>query len=138
MNKNKCDLDVMCGMYKMPLDSKWSDSVKAYHITRKANIGSIKENGLKAQRCDAVRNADSRRSAVYLFAAKADAYDKNIRSFLFGAETDLLVLEIRIPASGFQNMIEDGLFNASCICSDNSYPFGIQYTADIPADWIVG
>jgi hypothetical protein len=132
----KYDLDVMCGMYKMPLDGEWDEHVTAYHITRKSNIDSIRRNGIKATQCKATTYGDARISAVYLFAAKQDAFDKEIRAFLFGDAQDLAVVKVTVDKSHYHMMRDDGLFNASCGCSDGSYPFAIQYLDDIPADWI--
>lgn len=134
----KYDLDVLCGIYRMPLEeSAWSESVTAYHITRKANIESIRRTGISAKECQATLYGNSRISAVYLMACKADANDENVRQFLFGDERDLTVVKVRIPRKAYHLMRDDGLFNMSCLCKDGSYPTAIQFTGDIPADWII-
>ena len=136
MDKYKCDLDVMCGHYKQPLDGKWAEVITAYHITPVGNIPSILEKGLLAQECIATRDGVDRRKAGYLFAAKVDAYDQEIRKFQFGGAENLAVLKVTVPYNAFINLRDDGLFNVSCICADDSYPTAIMYTDDIPANWI--
>jgi hypothetical protein len=136
MDQYKCDFDVMCGFYQQPLDGKWAEHVTAYHITQAENVSSILENGLIAKECKATRYGDHRRKAVYLFAAKGDAYDQQIRKFLFDNQNDLAVVKVTVPYSAFINFHDDGLFNMSCECSDGSYPTAIQYTENIPANWI--
>ncbi len=110
-------------------------AVYAYHVTPTANVESIKADGITARSCVATRDGDARRPAVYLLANRNDAYDSNIRSFLFDAH-DLAVIRVRIPSNEFDNLHVDGIFNMSCQCSDGSYPSGIQYTGSIPASWI--
>lgn len=136
MDKYECNLDVMCGFYRQPLDGKWVEYVTAYHITQAENIPSILENGLIAKECQATHYGDCRRKAIYLFATEMDIYDHNIHNFLFGDSTDLAVIKVTIPYESFINLHEDGLFNMSCERSDGSYPTAIQYTDDIPASWI--
>jgi hypothetical protein len=136
MNKNNCDLDVMCGLYNQPIDGQWAPRVIAYHITPTANVESIRRHGLKAKECQAYTSStDSRSKAVYLLASETDANDPNVRAFLFDA-TDLTVLTVSIPSAAFEHLRYDGTFNISCICSDGAYPSGIKFTADIPAGWI--
>ncbi len=135
MDRDKCDLDVMCGFYGQPL-GKWAEYVTAYHVTPAKNVPAILENGLVAKECIATRYGDYRRKAVYLFAAKVDAYDQQIRKFLFDSSDELAVVKVTIPFSAFINFHDDGLFNVSCECSDGSYPTAIQYTDNIPANWI--
>lgn len=130
------DLTVFCSMYNLPVDAgRWPAHVTAYHLTLAENVKSIRENGLTAKPCEATRYGDSRQSAVYLLAAKVDTKDSNIRDFLFD-DSNIEVIEVRIPRSAFSSLREDGLFNVSCICTDGSYPTGMQYTNDIPAEWI--
>lgn len=107
-----------------------------YHITRKANTESILRDGLKAKACQATHFGECRTEAVYLFAARVDAYDNNLRRFLFGAETDLAVLEVTIPRQEFDKLVYDGLFNMSAAYDDDSYPTAVQFRGDIPASWI--
>lgn len=136
LQKHECDLGVMCGFYGQPLDGKWADSVTAYHITPTKNVQPILETGLVAKECKPTLFGDYRPRAVYLFAARADAYDRQVREFLFDDIDSLSVLKITIPSNAFINMRYDGLFNMACICSDGSYPTAIRYTDNIPAGWI--
>lgn len=137
MDKNKCDLGVMCGFFRMPVDGEWSKSVTAYHVTHKSNVESILSKGLIAKPCHATVYGEARTPAVYLFAAKADTTDKNIRNFLFGDEQDdLVVIKVTIPYNSFDKIYHDGLFAMSCICDDSSYPSSIQFVDDIPAAWL--
>jgi len=135
-NENEYDLDVICGMYQIPIDGIWPDEVIAYHITHIDNIQSILDEGLRAKECKATMRGGYRQSAIYLFASQRDAHDAQIRKFLFGDADDLIVLRITIPQAYFHRMRNDGLFNMSCICSNGSYPFGTQYLGDIPPNWI--
>ncbi len=136
LQKHECDLDVMCGFYGQPLDGEWADSVTAYHITQTKNVPSILETGLVAKECKATPFGDYRPCAVYLFAARVDAYDRQVREFLFDDIDSLSVLKVTIPSNAFINIRNDGLFNMSCMCSDGSYPTAIRYTDNIPAGWI--
>jgi hypothetical protein len=136
MDQYKCDLDVMCGFYRQPLDGRWAQSVTAYHVTRAENIPSILANGLTASECIATTFGNYRRKAVYLFAAKVDAYDQQLRKILFGNTDGLAVVKVTIPYDAYINISEDGIFNISCICSDGSYPTAVQYLDNIPASWI--
>lgn len=131
------DLTVFCDMYQLPIDENyWPSYVTAYHLTPSKNVESILNSGLTAKPCKATRYGESRQDAVYLLAAKVDTHDSNIRDFLFD-DSEISVVEIRIPQDAFGSMRTDGLFNMSCICTDGSCPTGMQYTNDIPADWIV-
>lgn len=131
------DFDVMCNMYKLsPEPNSWPSHVTAYHLTPISNVESILTNGLTAKSCKATHNGEARTAAVYLFAHKNDTRDANIRDFLFDEVTEIAVLEIKIPRNAFENLQNDGLFNMSCICVDGSFPFGVQYIDDIPAEWI--
>lgn len=131
------DLDVMCGMYKLsPEPHSWPSHITAYHLTPIGNVESILANGLTAKPCKATTYGEARTAAVYLFAHKNDTSDANIRDFLFDEGVEVGVLEIKIPSSAFDKLQTDGLFNMSCICEDGSYPFGMQYIDNIPAEWI--
>jgi hypothetical protein len=136
MDRNKCNLDVMCGYYNQPMDGEWSKSIIAYHITKSEHVASILENGLIAKECQATNYGEFRNKAVYLFASKADAYDKNIMDFLFGVADRLAIMEVSIPYDAYINLRDDGVFNMSCICSNGSYPTAVQYIDNIPSDWI--
>jgi hypothetical protein len=131
-----CDFTVLHLIYQMPMSGELPAHVYAYHITPAKNVESILDGGLKAKSCVAATFGEGRRPAVYLLACKADAYDSDVRAFLFGASADLAVLRVRLPQDAYEMMREDGLFNISCICSDGTYPTGIQFTGDIPAGWI--
>lgn len=127
--------DDIINLYKM---SEYTPPahVTAYHVTRKSCLKSIKRSGLTAQPCKATTYGDSRVSAVYLFAYRQDAYDDDLRAYLFGDEGNLEVVTVTIPRSHFDKMHYDGLFNMSAICKDGSYPTAIQYRDHIPASWI--
>ena len=112
-----------------------SENVKAYHVTTGNNVESILANGLIAKPCKATQYGDDRLDAVYMFAVRRDAYDTELRNFLFD-ETDLVVIEITIPEQHHENLREDGWFNMSAICSDGTYPTAMQYLGNIPAEWI--
>lgn len=130
------DLTVLCDMYRFsPEPHSWPAYVIAYHLTPASNVESIMANGLTAKQTRATERGEHRIAAVYLIAHKGDAYDANVRKFLLN-ETDIIVLRIKIPQNEFGKMREDGLFNMSCICEDGSYPTGIQYVDNIPAEWI--
>jgi hypothetical protein len=136
MDKNKCDLDVMINLYKMPIDGNWRKTIVAYHITLTENLQSILQNGLKSNLCIATRDNNYRASAVYLFAYKCDAFDNNIRKFLFGNQKDLTILKITIPDSYYEKLKYDGLFNMSCKCEDDTYSTAIYFRDNIPVNWI--
>lgn len=127
------DWNIFNGFYKV---ERLPRSVVAYHITRRGNLHSVMAGGLLSAPCVATANGADRAPAVYLFASRSDAYDQNIRCFLFGKEDGLVVLRIEIPQSHFQHLAEDGLFNASVECCDGSWPTAMKFTADIPAEWI--
>ena len=136
MDKKNCDLDVIHGLYRQSLDGQWSEHVVAYHITQKQNVSSIIETGLLARPCRATERGEDRNPAVYLFASRRDAYDSRIRDFLFDDPSNTAVIKVKIPFSAYDKLHYDGLFNMSCICSDGSYPTGVRFADDIPADWI--
>lgn len=129
------DYTVLCDMYRLSPDNLPA-SVIAYHVTPATNIDSILSNGLTAKACKATRYGDVRIEAVYLFAHRGDAYDPDVRAFLFG-DVAVTVVKVEIPRSEFGKLREDGLFNMSCVCRDGSYPTGIQFRGSIPATWIV-
>lgn len=130
------DYTVICDMYNLSTEPQsWPSHVAAYHLTPVANVESILANGLTAKPCKATRYGDSRRSAVYLLAWKSDTEDGNVRRFLFG-DAEVAVLEVRIPRSEFAKLCEDGLFNMSCQTAGGYAPTGMQYTDNIPAEWI--
>ena len=139
----KYDLDVMLNMYGLSINgiydaTKWgAKAVYAWHITPSDNVPDIKTDGLHAKPCKGSQYATDRPSAVYLFASKSDAFDTCLRDHLFGDTDKLSVVKVRIPATHFQYLREDGLFNISFFASDRSMPFGVQYQDDIPADWIL-
>ena len=129
------DYVVICDMYKQDSDML-PDTLVAYHLTHTCNIPGIKKTGLKAKSCKATAYGDYRQSAVYLLAYKDDAYDYNVRSMLFGSNDDVSIVQVTIPRSHYQYMHDDGIFNASCECSDGSCATGIQYIGDIPTSWL--
>lgn len=128
------DLNVFCGFYRQPLE-RLPRAVIAYHVTSAKNLQSILEHGLQAQACVATSDGESRQPAVYMFAAKNDAYDKQLRAVLFGDDSELVVLRITIPQTHFQYLREDGIFNV-IPTDDGGYPTAMQFTADVPAEWI--
>lgn len=139
-NLGRAEMDsvliVLCDMYKQSINGKLPDVLTAYHITHADNIDAIRKDGLTSKSCRATTSGDCRRPAVYLLACKSDAYDCNVRNFLFDDNDNLVVLKITIPKKYYTNMREDGIFNISCVCTDGSAPFGIQYISDIPSTWI--
>ena len=137
MEKYKCDIDVMCGLFRMPLEGKWSDSVTAYHITPTKNIQSILLRGLEPRECQATYAGPMRRPAVYLFAYRVDTKDPYILACLFGDDQDdLAVLQVTFPSDAYEYLHYDGIFNMSIVCSDRSFPSAIKYTEHIPPTWI--
>jgi len=128
------DFDAM--RFFLTRDDDLPNKAVAYHVTRKANTESILRDGLKANACQATHYGECRTEAVYLFAARVDAYDNNLRRFLFGSETDLAVLEVTIPHQDFDKLVYDGLFNMSATCDNDSYPTAVGFRGDIPANWI--
>ena len=137
----KYNLDILSGYYQMSprgaYDGQWEQAtITAYHITEKANAEAILSNGLQAQACKATEFGGYREEAVYLFSARQDAYDANMHKFLFDGGSDLVVIKVSIPQTHYRHLTDDGIFNTSAICSDGSYPTGMQYLEDIPAAWL--
>ena len=132
---NQASYDAM-GFYTKSAFSPYPEQITAYHITKSSNVSSIIESGLIAKACHATARGEARQAAVYLLAYKCDAYDKQIRNFLFDDTSDLAVIKVTIPSGEYEKLRYDGLFNLSCICEDGSFPSGIQFTDDIPADWV--
>lgn len=131
---NKHSFEVMADLYRQSEPTRWTSCVYGYHITPRKNLESILRNGLRAASIE--RFPMVRQEAVYFFARREDAYDKFMRAVLFGEETDLIVIKIRIPLAGYDNMKHDGLFQMSFMTERHTTPTAVQYLDDIPAEWL--
>lgn len=100
-----------------------------YHVTRSDHVDSIRQHGIRAQRC---QQSYERPAAVYCFADRDEITADNLA--ILGLQSNYKILRVKIPADQvLKHMRWDGLYNVTFGTSRTA----VQYLDNIPSSWIV-